>query len=65
MLSLRLTAELSTYSLQLAACDVEPVCIVPAGGPVRRWFPRQALATLTHQARHVAGVLTSSLASFR
>lgn len=64
VLSLRLTAELSTYSLQLAACDVEAVCIVPAGAPVRRWFPRQALAALTHQARHVAGVLTSSLASF-
>lgn len=65
VLSLRLTAELSTYSLQLAACDVEAVCIVPSGAPVRRWFPRQALAALTHQARHVAGVLTSSLASFR
>lgn len=65
VLSLRLTAELSTYHLQLADCDVEPVCIVPAGAPVRRWFPRQALASLTHHARNVAGVLTSSLASFR
>ncbi|EML8490091.1 hypothetical protein WAB73_003321 [Salmonella enterica subsp. enterica] len=65
VLSLRLTAELSTYSLQLAACDVESVCIVPAGAPVRSWFPRQALAALTHQARHVVDVLTSSLDSFR
>ncbi|AZT39637.1 hypothetical protein ELZ88_24135 (plasmid) [Salmonella enterica subsp. enterica serovar Karamoja] len=65
VLSLRLMAELSTYSLQLAACDVEPVCIVPAGVPVRRWFPRQAMASLTLQARHVVDVLTSSLGSFR
>ncbi|EPM5457881.1 hypothetical protein ACTM5Z_004601 [Salmonella enterica] len=65
VLSLRLMAELNTYSLQLAACDVESVCIVPAGTPVRRWFPRQALATLTLQVRHVVDVLTSSLGSFR
>lgn len=65
VLSLRLMAELSTYSLQLAACDVEPVCIVPAGVPVRRWFPRQAMASLALQARHVVDVLTSSLGSFR
>ncbi|ELV9460635.1 hypothetical protein QND27_004024 [Salmonella enterica] len=65
VLSLRLMAELNTYSLQLAACDVESVCIVPAGAPVRRWFPRQALAALALQARHVVDVLTSSLDSFR
>ncbi|EGI5923452.1 hypothetical protein AE372_004334 [Salmonella enterica subsp. enterica serovar Colindale] len=56
---------MSIFTLHLAACAVEAVCIVPAGAPIRRWFPRQALAALTHQARNVAGVLTSSLASFR
>lgn len=65
VLSLRLMVELNTYSLQLAALDVESVCIVPAGAPARRWFPRQALASLTLQARHVADALTSSLGSFR
>lgn len=65
VLALNLVVVLSTYSLPLAACEVERVCIVPAGAPVRHWFPRQTLATLTDQARNVIGVLTSSLSSFR
>ncbi|EIP3952592.1 hypothetical protein LSB85_004489 [Salmonella enterica] len=65
VLSLYLTAELSSYSLQLATCEVEQVFVVPAGTPVRRWFPRQVLSNLTLQVRNVADVLTSSLASFR